>query len=503
MNRVLIVDDETISRVTLRSLADWEKHGFAVVGDFSSGLPALRYLRSHPVDLMFVDMKMPEMDGLQLLEHLQQEGHFPVCIALSGYNEFDLVREAFRLGAHDYLLKSDLTRGQMDAFLQHLHDTVFKRVAQRSGLGEAERTFAGAELRPGSYSVAIFQIDRFRKEFPRFPHREELQRSVLETAGQIARLASRAQFRAVSASVYHMYYRVDGLKNSCCDSVLPAVGQLQAVWHDYLNLSFSAVVSCAAEKTRLPEALKQARPYFKLVPLFGGGGVCPVWRYERQMRVLQRAEGRYAPLLAALYAGEPAVFEAEKKRLFARIAGMPFEDASDEACAMLAMLAEKFEACGADFYDLFPESVNYFEKISRLGGVRELSLWLDNYFSWVLDFLGTRRDDSAANTILRAQRFIMKNYENPELTLKSVADYVCLNEKYFTTRFTRESGVTFSRYLTSVRLEKAKELLRTTGLKIYEISERVGYNHVEHFMRTFKKTVGMNPGDYRRRSGRI
>ena len=503
MNKVLIVDDETISRITLRSLVDWEKYGFMVVGDFSRGLPALQYLRQHPVDLMFVDMKMPEMDGLQLLEHLQQEGHFPVCIALSGYNEFNLVREAFRLGTHDYLLKSDLTRKRMDAFLQHLNETVFQSVEGKKGSGEAEQVFTDRELRPGFYCVAIFQIDNFRKVFSRFTHKEELQKAVLETAGQISRLASHAQFRTVSASVYHMYYRVDSLTDSFYPNILSAVRQLQSVWHDYLNLSFSVVISRSAEKAQLQNVLRQARRYFNLIPLFGFGGVCPVWQYEKLMQILQSSKETNESLVSALCAGKISDFEKEKNIFFQRVKGMSFERASDETLAVLALLAEKLEECGIDFHDLFPENVNYFKKIFRLGGTREISLWIENYFNWVLDFLGNQRDNSSANTVLRAQRFIMKNYENPELNLKSVAQYACLNEKYFTTRFTKETGVTFSRFLTSVRLEKAKELLRTTDLKIYEISERVGYNHVEHFMRTFKKVFGINPGDYRKHSGRI
>ena len=83
-------------------------------------------------------------------------------------------------------------------------------------------------------------------------------------------------------------------------------------------------------------------------------------------------------------------------------------------------------------------------------------------------------------------------------TLKSAADYVGLNEKYFSTKFTKETGMTFSTYLTSVRLEKAKRLMESTDLRMYEISDRVGYHNVEHFNRMFKKAYGTSPGDYKR-----
>ena len=123
---------------------------------------------------------------------------------------------------------------------------------------------------------------------------------------------------------------------------------------------------------------------------------------------------------------------------------------------------------------------------------------MNNYFRWVSDYLENCREDRQEDVILRARRFIADNYASPEMTLKSAADYVGLNEKYFSTKFTKETGMTFSTYLTSVRLEKAKRLMESTDLRMYEISDRVGYHNVEHFNRMFKKAYGTSPGDYKR-----
>lgn len=90
------------------------------------------------------------------------------------------------------------------------------------------------------------------------------------------------------------------------------------------------------------------------------------------------------------------------------------------------------------------------------------------------------------------------HYEDCELSLSKVADYVGLNEKYFTNRFTKETGENFSSYLTALRMQKAKELLKTTTFKVYEISEMVGYHNAEHFNRMFKKLNGITPAQYRK-----
>ena len=504
LNKVLIVDDETIVRVMLKSLVDWEKYGFEIEGDFVDGQQAFQYLKTHTADLMLMDMKMPEMDGLELLERLNREGNFPVTIVLSGYNEFELVREAFRLGAYDYILKSDLTREKLGDLLNRLNGSIFQNLKEKKTLKSNTEHFSldFDSLKPGNYGSVLFEIDNFRKQAARFSgEEEELMKSVLELARQISRVAARAKIQPVSLSRYVMFYRAENEANYQ-SSVLSAVKQLQSVWRDYINLEVSAAVSLLVPKERLREALDQDEALLKLSVLAGGRAVCTEWENRDLLWSLKTAGKKYGKLISALYANSGQAFEKEKKALFSHLEEMKFEDAARETAAVIALLAEKFEECGEDFFTLFPDKVDYIEKIAKLGGIKELTIWLNNYFNWVLDYLGNGRDDSQANTILKARRFMMENYANPELTLKSVADYVGLNEKYFTTRFTKEAGVTFSNYLTSLRLEKAKELL-CAGRRIYEISEKVGYNNVEHFNRTFKKAIGVSPGDYKKQNGKI
>ena len=97
----------------------------------------------------------------------------------------------------------------------------------------------------------------------------------------------------------------------------------------------------------------------------------------------------------------------------------------------------------------------------------------------------------------RARAFIRDNFVNPELTLKTVADYVGFNEKYFSTRFAKECGCTFISYLNGLRIERAGQLLLQTDMKIYEVCEAVGYHNVEHFNHVFKKKMGVMPKIYR------
>lgn len=129
MIRTLIVDDDSLIHVTLRSMIDWEGCGYTVVQDCGSGAQALRYLQDHTVELLITDIKMPGMSGLELMRQLRKNAAMPVTVVLSGYDEFDLVREAFRLGAYDYLLKANISPSGVAEMLSGLRQKVFRAAA--------------------------------------------------------------------------------------------------------------------------------------------------------------------------------------------------------------------------------------------------------------------------------------------------------------------------------------------------------------------------------------
>lgn len=98
--------------------------------------------------------------------------------------------------------------------------------------------------------------------------------------------------------------------------------------------------------------------------------------------------------------------------------------------------------------------------------------------------------------IQKAKEYIHKNYTD-DLTLNDVAAHVFLNGNYFSTLFKQKTGIAFRNYLRNLRIEKAKELLTTTNLRIYEVALKVGYNEHSHFVRAFKSVTGISPGQYR------
>ncbi len=140
MRPVLIVDDEPLVRVMLRTTVPWERHGFVCVAEASNGEEALRALKQHPdTALVMLDLAMPRMDGLEFLRRIAELRERPQVIVLSAHDEFPMVRQAFKLGVTDYLLKSELDSTRIEAVL----DAASRRIAE-NGAGPGPAPHAAA-----------------------------------------------------------------------------------------------------------------------------------------------------------------------------------------------------------------------------------------------------------------------------------------------------------------------------------------------------------------------
>lgn len=528
MKKVLIVDDDTIVRITLRSLVDWEKHGFEIAADASQGEQALRYIKEHSIDLLITDMKMPIMDGIQLMKQLNKEGkQMPCIVVLSSYDDFGMVRESFRLGAYDYLLKADISEEMLAGLLIKLNQGYFKQeirieeqakksgnvIGDRGSVNEEEskesrlidmvmgRRNLESEFFTSDYYLIQFEIDDFFQQASRFGQEIEggLVKPFLELAKQIPRVAARCVLGSISPSRYLMYYQVTDSVQAM-DNVVSTCKQLIQVWNNFMNLSVSAGISgLGSGKMDFYGCFETAGGQLELHYLKGKGKICFPWENSQvSMELVREAKERYQGLLRGLKVSDEMQVEQEKQKLFQRLSSQEIHAGRRECLAVILVVVKGLQDTYENMWTLFQEDVDYYQKLDRLDQIRSLEIWMNNYFRWVMDYLSQTCDDKQADVILRAKRFIQDNYSNPELTLGSVAGYIGLNEKYFSSRFTKETGSTFINYLTEVRIRKARELMDRTDLRMYEISQSVGYNSVEHFTRVFKKVCQISPSAYKK-----
>lgn len=512
MKKVLLVDDDTIVRTMLHSLVDWNRYGYEIAADASNGEQAFRWMQEHSVDLLVTDMKMPIMDGLELLRKLNRQQQLPCTVVLSSYDDFKMVRESFRMGACDYLLKSDLNEEMLGNLLARLKQEYLKDTSEENRQDQKPPKTQLAEMAlgkypleetffEGDYYVIQFEIDDFSQHVSRFSPDLEggLTEPMLEFARQIPRVAARCVLCPLSPSRYLMLYRVTDRIQSR-DNVVSTCKQLKNVWNNYMNLPVSAGISnLGSTAAQFLSCMEEAGSQLELHYLKGRSSICFPWeKGQITAEAVERLKNCYEPLVRGLRAADELTVEAEKQALCHRLQALSLGDSREECLIVITLVARGFQDTYHNIWSIFQEDINYYQKLERLMDSRSLEIWMSNYLRWILDYQTNVFDNRQADMMIRAKRFILDNYSNPELTLGSVAGYVGLNEKYFSSRFTKETGSTFSNYLMEVRIRKSRELMDKTDMKMYEISRMVGYNNVEHFNRVFKKVCQISPSAYKK-----
>jgi two-component system response regulator YesN len=402
VHSVLVVDDEPFVRLSIASLRPWGDEGFDFQAEAGNGAEALAALAARPeLDIVLLDLSMPVMDGLELLRRLPglTGRRSPAVVVLSAHDDFHLVRQAFTLGASDYLLKGELDGAALRAALEKA----------ASGMAESrERDAAIVQRR--HVELLRTQVLRDILAAPASPE-------LAETFEELG-IGLRPPFRA------------------CCFWIedLPAVAARQGE-EGLGRFSEMTVRSLAQVLARWGRgevvALSPGHAAMLCAPAAGGEGE------EADVRAFcaDAAEyvGRYLSVKVTFAVGPP--------------------------CAAVAEAAASYRA-------------------ARAGRTLE------------------------SRIVVLAKRAIHERHADPEFSLEDAAQRAGVSKNHLSFEFSRETGETFTEYLSRTRVDEAKRLLATTDLRVYEVGERVGYPSVEHFSRVFKKLVGVSPVRFKAGYGR-
>ena len=139
MLKILIVDDEQVVRVYLQSIVNWEQYDCQVVTTCENGMEALEVMAQQPIDLILTDLEMPKMNGLQLIEEIRSRGYQTKVIVLSDHSDYDLSREAMKLGALDYYVKTNVKEADIISMIELVSEQVKKQLLQKHALEEEKR----------------------------------------------------------------------------------------------------------------------------------------------------------------------------------------------------------------------------------------------------------------------------------------------------------------------------------------------------------------------------
>lgn len=520
MYKVLLVDDEPSIREGLKTLIDWHEHGFAVCGDAVNGKDGLRRCAELQPDLVLADIRMPGMDGLQMIEEIIKRGMACRFIILTGYSEFHYAKKAIDCGVDSYLLKP-IDPGELRDKLSRLRTMMDREKAlqeQREGSVALQRELLLQKLLSGdpasddpSHAAVLSSLGFPWKSYQVLLAEIE-PKPDSAAAGQTVkqRLQSRLEADSLGYAFTLDEYTAVLSKDVSSAVMKPLLAELRSgiiaeFGHDLvvcaggkvkeasqINASYEGAKALARNKFILcPEDdfwVEQTDEKRRLTPL--GQTASPIQAYD---------PGQAAEKLAlAIDAGDSAII---RQRLDEAADGLLSGVWSKESVTMqLALLhvtaVHQLLQANEPLRDLLSPYLTVQSELYGHHTLEGLLACIHAKLSELSDALHKGRPDAVLHNMLD---FIRRHY-NKDLKLEALAEMFHYNSSYLGKLFKQHTGEYFNTYLDRLRIEGAKHLLRQ-GWKVHQTAEKVGYANVDYFCGKFKKYVGIPPSAYRDHPG--
>ncbi|ULL14416.1 response regulator [Paenibacillus sp. H1-7] len=522
MIRVLIADDEILVRIGLKTIIPWEQYGFELIGEASNGLEALDMIRQSACDIVLTDIRMPECDGLTLIERLKIESPGTKCLILSSHNDFEYVQKALRLGAVDYVLKLTMepdellhklialkeqvvqeNERQLQASVREFKMSVYSREAKEKRLKDLlvkacspqdVQEFMGefGFWEPSEpYYIVSMALDRYQEELDenRFRSERLLNFTVMNILTEIGKKYEQDEFVEIDNGRFAMIASTDP-----CEMLTEIGSAVQT----FLQLSVSSGISQPLESlNEMHTGFLQAEEALLHRFYHGCGGIMRYVSGRYTAHAGPQIEEEWVKLLELR--DEEAALNKARDWYLASSAGLEHPDELREQWIQLVHVYGSYAAkLGGDLYSVPLYDNRYpFHAVRSLETLQEIYNWFTGwnriYFDYVRQLTGKVWRPEIQEVIET-----IRNRYNENLKVFEIAKEIGFTENYLSVLFKKETGETIMDYLTRIRMDKARELLKDQSYKIYEIAELVGYGDSNYFSKLFKKMEGMYPLEFRK-----
>lgn len=532
MLKILIADDERIIRRGLKDLLDAQE-GFRVLQAVANGEEALKAIEEERPDVLLTDIRMPKMDGRELVRTLHGSHPGIRKIIISGYEDFTYAHETMKNGAIDYLLKPvdekelvGLLRGieaevageerrRNEDFALHsklaqslplLREEFVLSLLHGRALTDSEIAdrldYLGIEAGPGLYHAVILSASGKCVDEPGaggVPGGADLARLAAEAVRGLALCLPCEEGNAAACILCRpQSAERDWAPDAAVEAVYEAMKR---------QLGCGAAIGVGGAAVRLSELSGSYREAAQALKRRFYDEEAGVFRHEGSAK---QAAGRGGLLPEnypeKFYADFVTALEMEKLDALRALLGSASAVLKDnrvdanEALKLFSDLFSMLQAQNSTFRkaidELYGTDYLYFKAIDKfdtLGGIVGYSV---DIYARIMEKIRANRCRKDRKRVEIVKEYIEKNYRE-NITLARISDLVYVNPNYFCEMFKSQTGENFVDYLTRVRMEKAKALLRDMKIKTYEVGMLVGYEDSGYFCKVFKKLVGTTPGKYR------
>ncbi len=543
MIKVFLVEDEFIVREGIKNNIDWDKYGYEFCGEASDGELAFPMISKEKPDIVITDIRMPFMDGLELSRLIKKEFPQIKIIILSGHEEFEYAKTAIQIGIEEYLLKpingdellqavnhvAEKIKEERENSLIGNHDlndvlelkVNAKRelfndlIAGETALSEMLERGKGLELdlMAECYNILMLKIQRPQNGESYSKRIEEIYERI-EAYAEEQREDMICFDRAPEGKSILFKGEDEGDVDRKIESFTEFFVKLIAGYEDVSYFGgVGQSVMRLREFNRSYEAASHAFAYRFLVDgnrilcmqdiekkdqLNAAGSNCLVGSVDTGNLDKRKIEG----FLRGGEIDEIRFFVTEYIRNTGEAgnSSMIFRQyiIMDMFFAATHFLGQLDAEYAKELQEPFSSPEQMQDTISRLDTTID---YIVSLFQRVMEVRDRQVTEHNSDVVEMAKRYIQDTFSDEDITLNSVASFVNVSPNHMSAMFSQKTGQTFVKYLTDVRMNRAKELLKCTNMRSNEISEEVGYKDPHYFSHLFKKNVGCTPLQYRERSG--
>ena len=543
MLKIFLAEDEVVVRETIKRMIPWEELGFELVGEAADGEMALPLLLRQQPDLLITDIKMPFMDGLTLARLAKKEIPGLKVVILSGYDDFNYAKQAIGIGVEDYLLKPITKNALIERLSEirsrHEHEKTqkeyyekFQREMQAYEKNSSRDFFEalvggsmdmmevykraeklGLDIVAEAYNVLIFTMncdEDFSGQRDEYSSWEAESLELLENffAGHSSAMLFRSNIFSYGVLLKGQRETIEENTRACVDEIRKILSR-----QDGRREWFLAVGQSVERLSQIQKSYHTASRAFSQRYLYDENIL-----YYDEMETMEHPGGQAEtednaylqkvdvnalnPAILQKFLSNGLQEETENfvKDYFYAIGQEPMESLVFRNYVILNVrfsVISFIKGLGCDTNEM--ESADTEEVLAESGKNMESAIaYAKKMISQAIEIRDQNSGNKNRSILKTAVDFIDSHYMDEEISLNTVANVANVSSNHFSALFSQNMGQTFIEYLTSLRMNKAKELLRCTGMRSSEIAGEIGYKDAHYFSYLFKKTQGMTPSDYRK-----
>ena len=548
MLKTFLVEDEVVIREMIKKMIPWEQYGFELAGEASDGEMALPLILKSKPDLLITDIKMPFMDGLTLCKLVKKELPDIKIVILSGYDDFNYAKQAISIGVEDYLLKP-ITKNAFIERLEEIHNRYEHEKTQKEYYEKfklemqeyernASRDFFESLVRADfdleeiyrradrlnldivaeAYNILIFTPDASDSSYNSSEGYSDWEAEVHKKIENY--FLSHPVAMLFRHQVFSYAILVKGQRDTIKKNTCECVETIQKIMEETrANVDWFVAVGEEADRlSRIKQSYHTAARTYAFRYLYDGH----ILYYNMLEQVKENSADTSKTEAVQL---KNVNINALNPEILQKFLSSGLEDEVDSFVhdyfhaigrePMKSLVFRTYVVLNVRFSVLsFLKKIGYDDtELSREETddiVEETSQSTEASVAYAEEILKRAiaiRDENAGSqnrsVLKQAIDFIDGHYMDEEISLNRVAHAANVSANHFSALFSQNMGQTFIEYLTSLRMDKAKELLRCTSKRSSEIAGEVGYKDAHYFSYLFKKTQGMTPSEYRKTRGEV